>query len=478
MELTEACEYGLSVAEKMGADQSESYAAREDISFISREAKRAETKNNALEGVGFRVVSKNAMGFAYTSNLAKKEIRIAVKTAYDIAKSKGKDPHFKSLPEPKASTVKGTFDKKLAALEFDDIAEIFESIESSSRIHKALKPIFTSVIKFSTQDVLMNSLGVNSWDRAAIFVSFLGILTTKGITPNFHMDVMSTRRYDFDPAEFAKQVGEETLACSGPKTIGFKGKCDVILHPNALIGIPKGLMDLVMHQVKAGSLVERKSLFIDKINEEIASPKLTITDDGTLNNGIFTSSHDAEGVPRQKTTIINKGILRSFLYDTYYGDRFGKESTGNSSRFNMTDFATYKTPPFIDNTNLVVEKGHSDLEDLIGEIRDGFYIKSVMGTHTANELTGEFSLPFSGFRIENGRLKAPVMMTMVSGNIVNLLREVDGITKERKKTFYMLTPWLKSKATINATKFGMKIRAGLVLMKILTTLGIKKEIPM
>jgi len=478
MELIEACEYGLSAAEKMGADQCESYASSDDVSIIGREMKRAETKNNLLEGISFRVVSNNAVGFAYTSNLTKKDIKLAVKKAYEIAKSKGRDPHFKSLPEPKASTVKGIYDKKLAALEFDDIAEIFELIESSSRIHKALKPIFTSVIKVSTQDVLMNSLGVNLGDKTTFFVAMLGILTTKGLTPNFYMDVMSTKKYDFNPSEFGKQVGEEALACSGPKTINFKGKCDVILHPNALIGIPQGLMDLVMHQVKASSLVEGKSLFIDKVDEEIAPPELTITDDGTLTNGLFTSSHDAEGVPRHKTTIIQKGILQSFIYDTYYGNRFGKKSTGNSSRFKITDMATYRTPPFIDSTNIVVEKGDTNLEYLIGEIKEGFYVKSVMGTHTANKLTGDFSLPFSGFKIENGKIKYPVMMTMVSGNIVNLLREVNGVTKERKTTINMLTPWLKSKATINATRFGMKIRAGLVLMKILTTLGIKKEFPM
>jgi PmbA protein len=208
--------------------------------------------------------------------------------------------HFKSLPEPKASTVKGIYDEKLAALEFDDIAEIFELIESSSRIHKALKPIFTSVIKVSTQDVLMNSLGVNVEDKATIFIAMLGILTTKGITPNFYMDFMSTRKYDFDPSDFGKQVGEEALACSGPKTINFKGKCNVILHPNAFFGFPKGLLDLVMHQVKASSLVERKSLFIDKVNEEIASQELTIIDDGSLENGLFTSSHDAEGFHDRK----------------------------------------------------------------------------------------------------------------------------------------------------------------------------------
>ena len=292
------------------------------------------------------------------------------------------------------------------------------------------------------------------------------------------MDVMSTRKYDFDPFEFGKQVGEEALTCSGPKTMNFKGKCDVILHPNAFTSTPKGLIDLIMHQVKASSLVERKSLFTDRVNEEIASPELTITDDGTLNNGLFTSSHDAEGVPQQKTTVIQKGILQSFIYDTYYGNRFRKESTGNSSRFKITDIATYRTPPFIDSTNIVVEKGDADLENLVREIKEGFYVKSVMGTHTADELTGDFSLPFSGFKIENGKIKYPVMMTMVSGNIVNLLKEVDGVTKDRKATFYTLTPWLKSKATINATKFGMKIRVGLVLMKILAALGIKKEFPM
>lgn len=477
MELIEACEYGLSIAEKIGADQCESYASSEDVSIISREMRRADTKNNLLEGISFRVVSNNGVGFAYTSNLTKKDIELAVKKAYEIAKSKGKDPYFKSLPEPKASTVKGIYDEKLATLEFDDIADIFELIESSSTIHKALKPIFTSVIKVSEKHVLRNSFGVNVQEKATFFIAFLGILTTKGITPNFHMDVMSTRKYDFDPSKFGKQVGEEALSCSGPKTINFKGKCDVILHPNAFIGTPKGLLDLVMHQVKASSLVEGKSLFIDKVNEEIASPELTITDDGTLNDGLFTSSHDAEGVPHQKTTIIQNGILQSFIYDTYYGNKFGRRSSGNSSRFKITDIATYRTPPFVDCTNIVIEKGDANLESLIGEIKEGFYVKSVMGTHTANELTGDFSLPFSGFKIENGKIKHPVMMTMVSGNIVNLLKEVDGVTRERKTTFNTLTPWLKSKATINATKFGTKIRVELVLMKILTTLGIKKEFP-
>ena len=170
------------------------------------------------------------------------------------------------------------------------------------------------------------------------------------------------------------------------------------------------------------------------MGEEIASPKLTLTDNSLLEKGMYTAKCDGEGSVSQKTDLIKNGVLNSFLYDIYTANKVGEKTTSNGLR------GSYLTTPMIAPTNL--EFKFSEMKDL-AEIDKGVLTTSVLGAHTANPISGDFSVEASNaFKIENGELTDPINKAMISGNIFEIMKKVEGINSEIKQYGSFIIPKL------------------------------------
>ena len=169
-----------------------------------------------------------------------------------------------------------------------------------------------------------------------------------------------------------------------------------------------------------GDAVFKKSTFLaSKLNEQIAPTHVSIIDDGLRERGLATSPFDGEGVPTRRTPIVEKGVLKAFLYDAFTARKAKTKTTGNASR-------GYQSLPHIGFNNLLLEPGTKSPEEIIKEIPNGLYVTAMLG-RGANMVTGEYSRGANGLWIENGELTRPVQEITVAGNMHDMLRQLDAI---------------------------------------------------
>jgi PmbA protein len=173
------------------------------------------------------------------------------------------------------------------------------------------------------------------------------------------------------------------------------------------------------------------------VGEKVASEIVTIHDDGLMNEGLRTWKFDGEGVPQQKTVIIEKGTLRGFIYDSYTAKKEGKESTGNAFR------AGYLSTPRIEATNLRFAPGKNTPEELVGEIDEGLLVYSVQGAHSSNPASGEFSVAATpAWKIKDGKIAHAVKGAMLAGNIFEALKNVSALANNERKIGQLVAPWI------------------------------------
>ncbi|MHA1969669.1 MAG: TldD/PmbA family protein [Candidatus Hodarchaeales archaeon] len=194
------------------------------------------------------------------------------------------------------------------------------------------------------------------------------------------------------------------------------------------------------YSIQGSYVVEGMSPLADKIGEQIAHPKLNINDDGTKPTGIATNACDAEGITKRKNSVIENGILKSFLFNSYYGNIFGAESTASCARSAgiFGGGIPYETTPGIASTNVDVIAGTKTEEELIALIDGkGILIREMpMGIFHSSVATGDFSaVANTAFLIENGEIRYPLKSATVAGNFYTGLKNLEEIGSNKQMTF-------------------------------------------
>ena len=154
-----------------------------------------------------------------------------------------------------------------------------------------------------------------------------------------------------------------------------------------------------------------------RLGTSVASSAFSLVDDGTLPGRMGTSPFDAEGVPTRRTVLVDKGVACSYLYNLQYAQKDGVASTGNASR-GMSSL------PDVGTSNLILEAGISSQGALIESVQSGFLVTELMGLHTLDPVSGDFSLGAKGIEIKKGVLSRPVSGVTIAGNLLELLNKV------------------------------------------------------
>jgi PmbA protein len=164
-----------------------------------------------------------------------------------------------------------------------------------------------------------------------------------------------------------------------------------------------------------------KSMLRGKLGENIASPLITLLDNGRIPGALGTAPFDAEGILTNETPLIEGGSLKAYLYDFHTALKAGVHSTGNAAR------GGYKTLPDVSTTNFYLKPGARSLSQLTQSVSNGILITKVMGMHTANPISGDFSVGAAGILIENGKLTRPVRGIAIAGNLLKMLSQVQEV---------------------------------------------------
>lgn len=164
-------------------------------------------------------------------------------------------------------------------------------------------------------------------------------------------------------------------------------------------------------------LYKRASFLLDQLGHTIASDLITVYDDGRMVGGLGSRPFDGEGLPTRKTTVVERGVLKSYLLDTYSGKKLGLPSTGNASR-------SVGESPSVGPTNFYLVPGTHTPEQIIGSVKDGLYVTELIG-FGINMVTGDYSRGACGFWIENGELAYPVEEITIAGNLKQMFRDIE-----------------------------------------------------
>ena len=256
-----------------------------------------------------------------------------------------------------------------------------------------------------------------------------------GLSVNIEKDGQIATAYDYTASrhlnlEYEKltddvcKLAHDSL---NPKSIETKD-CDVILDYYAA----SGLLSTFIQGFNSENVLRGRSILHDKIGSEITNTDLSIIDNPLLEGAMGTAKADGEGTASKKTVLVEDGILKSFLYDIYTANKAGEESTSNGYR------GSYLTTPDVSPSNLEFDfKTHVGLD----EIDSGIITTSVLGAHTANPISGDFSVEANNaFIIENGEIKDSVKKAMISGNIYELMGSCEGVKSEIKQKGSFIIP--------------------------------------
>lgn len=251
-------------------------------------------------------------------------------------------------------------------------------------------------------------------------------------------DFKASRTYDTDPSWVGKEAAR---LASQSLNVGKAeaGKFPVLLDPFAFQEI---LTYTLVQSVKGDNVYRGRSALKDKVGKRIAAESVSLYDDGTLAGGLYSGKTDFEGVPRQKTPIIENGTLRGFIYDNYWGRLAREKSTGNAGRGGgALSLPAYCMVPSINSTNIRLEEGTASEDELIREVKDGYYVRSVQGAHQSNPETGEFSVAIiPAWRILKGEIQHAVKGAMIGGNIYDTLNKIKLIGKETRQVGNFIAP--------------------------------------
>ena len=436
--LIDLAEEAVKAALRLGAAEAEAYTYEGQATNIGIELGQISKTNRIIDrGLGIRVVVNKATGFAYTNILDdKKAIDSAVTRALSAARASKSDPDWHELPQKKPySQTEGTFDEKIVELSPEDLVKVTSTmLDAAGEVDKRVFPIEGGVGSGYVANALANSNGIVAYDRGTIVECSIAALAKSGseVTP-ICFEFNAARTYSLDPTWVGKEAAKLAASALKPKPVETK-TTKVILTQYALQDL---FAYTLMGAIKADSVQRNQSPFKGKIGEQVASENLTIYDDGLFPTGLRTAVFDGEGVPHQKTPVIEKGVLKNYLYDNYSAKKEGKESTGNASR------AGYLSTPGIDTTNFHVIPQNKTSDQMLSEVGDGLIIYYLQGAHSSNPVSGEFSVVATpAWKIKDGAIDHPCKGVMLAGNIFELLKNITVVGGNERQMGSMIAPWV------------------------------------
>lgn len=391
---------------------------------------RKEELNFAKEeidcGVGIRVIKDNKVGFAFTSDMNK--IEEAAMQSIENTKLNKVDENYAFAEVEKVPEIKKVYDKKFNDLSLDESIEFLKNTIDTT-IDQGCDITGSGFSASEGRSLIINSNGVSIEDEGTGFGIGLSVTIQKDGQIATAYNSQSSRFFDLDGEKLAIEVCNLAKSSLDTKPIDTNDY-DVVLDYYAATG----LLQTFISAFNGENVMRGRSILKDKMGMEIANPNLTIVDNPLLENGMCTSKCDGEGSVSEKTELVKDGVLNSFIYDIYTANKQGVKTTSNGLR------GSYLTTPMISPTN--VEFKFDEMKDL-SEIDKGVLTTSVLGAHTANPISGDFSVEASNaFKIENGELTDSINKAMISGNIFEIMKKVEGLKSEIKQYGQFIIPKL------------------------------------
>ena len=369
-------------------------------------------KEAGSRAIGVRIFFGRRAASTYSSDFSREGLDRMLDSALALAKITSEDP-FGGIPEAaQLGSLSGDLD-----LYHEDVYSLpgADRIEYARRAEKAALD-FDARIKNSEggsfdaatgHKVLANSHGfVGEYRRSYCSVAAIPIAQDEkgGMQRDYWFSVARNLARLDPPEQVGRVAAERTIRRLGARK-AKTAQVPVIFDPM----VAASILEHIFEGVNGDSVYRGASFLAGKMGQKIAGDNVTVIDDGTIPGGFGTSPFDGEGIPTRRTLVIENGVLKSYLLNTYTAKKLGLQTTGNASR-------GLAGTPGIGPGNYFLQPGRKTPKEIIGEVKGGLYVTEFLG-HGANLVTGDYSRGASGLWISGGEFAYPVEEITVAGNL-------------------------------------------------------------
>ena len=369
------------------------------------------------KGAGVRVFRDGRSGYAYGSDLSEDGLRELARKAADSATVTEPDEYAGIPRRAQVAPIDGLSAPGFHDWTMERRVELALAIERAARGRDKLITNVEDTVYSDGEGraALANSNGFCASYEETQCYAFAYAFAGDGADRMTGMGFGVGRGPDqLDPEQVGHEAADRALALHGARQPASR-RCPVVLDEF----VAASFASIIGRTLSADAVQRGRSLFAGKEGERIAAAAFRLVDDGVHPEGLATAPFDGEGIAQQTTPLIEDGVLRTYLFDTYTGNKGGRDSTGNGSR------GSYRTPPSVAPSNLLVAAGEGTTADLVKAAGDGLYVMSVTGLHSGvNPVSGDFSVGATGRVIRDGELAEPARELTIASDLVSMLEAV------------------------------------------------------
>lgn len=410
----------LKRAKALGATEADLLVAEGDSVSVQVRMSEVDRLSKAREKVlGIRVFFGKRSASSSTSDFSKSSLERLVSDTCSLARAVVED-ETSGLPAPDQMVV----DIPDMDMKDDRQLTVDEEIDLAKRTEQSA---FSADARITNSEgaecsagygsvLLANSHGfVGSYASSSysLSVSPIALDSQNGGMQRDYWYSVKRKFHELDsPENIGQEAARRTVRRLGSRSITTQ-EVPVIFDPETA----KGLLGHISSAVSGYSLYKGASFLLGQLGKSIASDLVTVIDDGRLAGGLGSRPFDGEGLPTRKTMVVDKGVLSSYMLDTYSGRKMGMASTGNASR-------SVGENPTVGATNLFLSPGSYSPEEILKSMKRGLFVTDLIG-FGVNLVTGDYSRGAVGFWIENGELTHPVEEVTIAGNLQQILKDIE-----------------------------------------------------
>lgn len=429
----------VELAIRQGAKQAEAFIANNRVLTVRiAGCKVVEAKLVEGTGVGLRAAIGQRVGFACgnepTPELAKKAI--------DMARGRPPNPDFKGFPEgAKVREVKGIHDRALERLLEGEAVELAELMLTTALEHDPrVRDVSGALNLLAERCAIVNTSGVRASDRATRIWGHITAEAREGEKRSEGLGWRGgTSLRGFDASAVGRRAAELAVGSLNQAEVR-PGRYTIILEPAAVAEL---FYHVFGYAVNGREVHDRISYFADRLNERVACRELSVHDHGNMPGGLFSKAVDDEGVPTRRTVLVERGVLKGFVYDHRYACKAGTRSTGNGFRLGDMPGRRYEVEPSPCLTNLAIESGDWKPGELIEDTKRGLLLSRIWYTYPVVPQRGDFSTTSRcGFIVRGGEVVGAAKQVRIHENLPKLLKRISGVASNVEQVM----PWGASAA--------------------------------
>jgi len=416
------------------AEQAETFEIESEATKIGFEANRLKSfEVEETRGMAARVVVDGRLGFAASSDLRASDKLVA--NALESARHGDTTPfHFPvSQPGPPVQV----YDPELAALPAEQLVEMGQEMIATVLEAEPEAHVKIDLERRVRRTTVRNSTGTETTVEKAPLSIMIMVERVREDDVVILFEYFNTAVKNEEHRAFARRIADKLRLAQRAATLA-PGRMPVLFSPSGapVLGLP------LMLGLNGKNVHRGISPLAGRLGEGLFDKRLTVVDDPTLDGRPGSSSHDDEGLPRQRRVLVDHGVLRSFIYDLKTAAQAGAEPTGHGER-------SLFSPPAPSFSNLILEGGDTPLDEIISGIEEGLLVESPLGLGQGNVISGIFSNSLSlAFKIKGGEIVGRVKEVSIAGNIYEDLRHIEALSQEAEWVYgglrlpYVLLPAL------------------------------------